>query len=192
MGTETTPSEIAVTTTAIPSWRTDLVADPVRHHLPRIVGAVERLAGPLPEVRIAVTGRIAGAWLATAAEAGAVGGFPLRTRIRAALATWRGARHSAAMATCVLAADHVLVVVFAPALLGGSEDELIKTLGHELIHAAQLHRPGRRASRLEDLRANHQLVERPIADSYRAEAQVCLEEAEAHELEPAILAAVRA
>ncbi|WBP92200.1 hypothetical protein [Kitasatospora cathayae] len=191
METETT-IEIAVTTTAIPSWRTDLVADPVHHHLPRIAGAVEHLAGPLPEVRIVITNRAAGAWLATTAEASAVGGLPLRTRIRAALATWRGARRSAAMATCVLAADHVLVLAFAPALLGGSEDALIETLGHELVHAAQLNRPGRRASRLEDLRANHRLLQRPIADSYRAEAQVCLEEAEAHELEPAILAAVRA
>ncbi|MEV7602908.1 hypothetical protein AB0O91_36640 [Kitasatospora sp. NPDC089797] len=50
---------------------------------------------------------------------------------------------------------------------------------------------GRRQSRLADLQGNYGLLERPIADSYRAEAQVCLEEAEAHELEPAILAAAR-
>ncbi|MFJ9846314.1 hypothetical protein ACIRYZ_38920 [Kitasatospora sp. NPDC101155] len=192
MGTTTTSSEIAVTTTATPSWRTGLVADPVRHRLPRIAAAVECLAGPLPEVRIVITSRTAGAWLATEAEAGAVGGLPLATRIRAALSAQASARRAGAMATCVLAADHVLVVLFAPALLGGSEDTLIETLGHELVHAAQLNRPGRRQARLEDLRANHRLIDRPVADSYRAEAQICLEEAEAHELEPAILAAVRA
>ncbi|MEV7217898.1 hypothetical protein AB0O31_32990 [Kitasatospora cineracea] len=191
MGTETTPNEISVTTTALPSWLAARVADPVRRHLPRIAEAVEQMAGPLPAVRIVITTSATGAWLTARAEADAVGGLTARARIRTALATWRANRRSSAMAACVLASDHVLVLVFATAPPTRAEDDLIATLGHELVHAAQLHRPGRRTAQLENLRANHRLIQRPIADSYRAEAQVCLEEAEAHELEPALLAAAR-
>ncbi|MFD7590668.1 hypothetical protein ACFV84_35120 [Kitasatospora sp. NPDC059811] len=190
---ETASNEIAITTAATPSWRTDLAADPVRRLAGPIAEAVERLAGALPPVRIVITGRAAGAWIATQAEASAVGGASLRTRLGKALATWRSARaHDAQAMTLLGDRSEVLVVLCAPDLLAAGETNLIETLGHELVHAAQLNRPGRRQSRLADLQGNYGLVERPIAESYRAEAQICLEEAEAHELEPAILAAVRA
>ncbi|WP_331727261.1 hypothetical protein OG871_39875 (plasmid) [Kitasatospora sp. NBC_00374] len=176
----------AVNTPALSARHTRLIAEQIRALAGPVAEAVEQLAGPLPTVRTLVTGRVRGALASAAAEASAIGGLTLRARLRDAVSTWWMTRRNTVTATCVLADDGVLIVVFAPALRAAPGDVLVEVFGHELVHAAQVHRPGRREERLEDLRSNHGITKRPPADSYRAESKVCLEEAQAHELEAAI------
>lgn len=127
-------------------------------------------AGRLPHVEIAVTHFSGMHRLADMAEARVVGGGqcsrPAEARYgRAALAP-RG----------------VLIAINAAAHHGNPR-ELGATLVHELVHAAQLNRPGARNRHIAYLRNNYGIEKMTVAAARKANLQIARDEDEARQME---------
>ncbi|MEU1778129.1 hypothetical protein ABZ545_01425 [Streptomyces abikoensis] len=150
---------------------------------PKAAAAVEGHFGvPLPPVTVVVAGRPG---LATARLVAA--GWR-RGSLRARAAYWWRTYREAAGAlglTAVTSSDRVLVGVSGPLHRERPED-LWRTLVHELAHAMQMDRPGRRAE-LQAL-TEHELRLRklPAGLCWGMDAVVAVEEAEAYAVQHAL------
>ncbi|MDJ1138543.1 hypothetical protein [Streptomyces iconiensis] len=113
---------------------------------------VARRVGALPRTELILTnGRDLGK-LATDAERAVAGGGSAGRR-----------PDESVFGRTVLSPGGVLVLVNADRHTGRGRDEVDTTLVHELVHAAQFHRPGARAELLAGLRHNYGIE--PISDS---------------------------
>lgn len=77
-------------------------------------------------------------------------GSPMRQRGQLAAATWAESRHTAGMTTIT---PHGVLVVLDTSRIRCHRD-LVATLAHELVHATQLTRPGRRDAKVAGIRHN--------------------------------------
>jgi hypothetical protein len=144
-------------------------------------GFVEaRLGETLPPTRIVVASRIGLALLATRTAAATVGA-PVRWRRRAryAVSMWRTAV-SNGIACTLLAPDGVLIIVTRGAL---TDPYLPDYLVHELTHAVQYGRPGRREQLLAELADVLGAAPQAEADEYAAYLQQHIDEGEAYRVQ---------
>lgn len=148
---------------------------------------VNGLGEQLPPTRILIASRIGLARIASRSAAAVAGGrVSWRHRVRHGLAYWQGARTG--LACTMPAPDGVLVVVTRRAL---TDERLGDYLVHELVHAVQAGRPGRRAQQVEQLRQALGVAE-PVDDFLYAEhLREQVEEGEAYRLQGELAGAVR-
>jgi hypothetical protein len=156
----------------------------VKAVLPEAVAAVEQYMGAVvPPLTVVVAGRtgLATAGLMASGTRGASRG--------AMVAQWRNMRSTAGQVlgyTSATRTDRVLVAVNGRALKSWPREEVRVVIVHELVHAVQITRPGRRQERQAE--ADHALgiVEAPDGLIDGRNAIRAIEEAEAHIVEHAL------
>lgn len=152
----------------------------VKRLLPAAVDAVEaHLAALVPPLTVVIAGRpgLATAQVLTAR----VPGIKARRATAFWLETWREARGSLAY-TSVTRTDRVLIGLHAPAL-AKARHEVWPTLVHELVHAVQINRPGRRAELQAGLDNDLRIADAPAHLRHAMDAIVAIEEAEAYQVQ---------
>lgn len=152
----------------------------VKRLLPAAVDAVETyLAAPVPALTVVIAGRPG---LATAqVMAARVPGVKARHAAAYWHLTWCEARGGFAY-TSVTRTDRILIGVNAP-VLARKPHEVWPTLVHELVHAVQITRPGRRAELQAGMDNNLRVSDSPAHLRYAMDAIVAIEEAEAYQVQ---------
>lgn len=158
----------------------------VQRLLPAAIEAVETHTGEtVPPLTITIAGRPG---MAMARLLGARQG---RTRVRVAAGFWwqevRGAAGAIGIASATRT-DRVLIGLNGPALRR-QPAEVWPTLVHELVHAVQANRAGRREELLAGLDHNLRIAAMPDGAADIADAIVAVEEAEAYAVQYALTGA---
>lgn len=152
----------------------------VKRLLPAAVDAIEaHLAAPVPPLTVVIAGRpgLATAQVMAARTPGA--------KARQAVAFWRHMWQECRGAlayTSVTRTDRVLIGLNAP-MLARSPHETWPTLVHELVHAVQINRPGRRAELRAGLDNNLRIADAPAHLRHAMDAVTAIEEAEAYQVQ---------
>lgn len=150
----------------------------VKDLAPKAVAAVQQHTGTaVPPLTIAIGGRTALATTQLAAT-----GHRSAT-LRNAARYWRHLRQDATgMAGVTYIARHgrIYIGISTPIHKHADTSELWATLTHEITHAIQLTRPGRRAARLADLDHDLRITEQPEGLRDITDALIAIDEAEAY------------
>lgn len=152
----------------------------IKTQLPKAIDAVEtHLGATVPPLTVAIAGRpgLATAQILAARTRG--------VRFRHAAAYWRiawcEARGSLAY-TSVTRTDQILIALNAPEL-NSAPHEIWPTLVHELVHAVQYTRPGRRVELQTALDNNLRIADAPSHLRHAMDAVTAIEEAEAYQVQ---------
>jgi hypothetical protein len=179
--------DIAIITDSWHAWRDDALLETIGLIAEHLAPAVAHVTGrPIPITSLQFTAPSLSAWTVEAvAHRTLIGPQPLHRVLRHTAHSWWLHRTTQARTTLYYR-DSALILLNPLQLRAMTHEELVRTLGHELVHAVQLTAPGAALAVAADLRNDYGVHRHSPLQRARADAVVAHHEVDAYFAEDAI------